>query len=194
MGEFILNCSLGNMNLLFISILFISTACFASPSPDSPQDGPKKGFKFFASSTKRDPKLFFVLTTSSTSTLSTSTLCYSTAGLGSSSGTCKKKKKSIALAGYDWSHSEDISPSKIENDEEDDVSIDPKLDSGIETINARKGRQNNNIFNFLLYWITTTSTSTSTTFTRTRTLTLSAPQAADRYCIPADITEQCPTG
>ena len=59
-----------------------------------PEDGPKKG--------KRDPKLFFVLTTSSTSTLSTSTHCYITGAgnAGTSSGTCKKKKKSIVLAGY----------------------------------------------------------------------------------------------
>ena len=59
-----------------------------------PEDGPKKG--------KRDPKLFFVLTTSSTYTLSTSTHCYITGAgnAGTSSGACQKKKKSIVLAGY----------------------------------------------------------------------------------------------
>ena len=84
----------------------------------------------------------------------------------------------------------------IGSNEDDDTLSDPELDSGIEeieTMNARKGRQNN-FFNFLLYWITTTSTSTSTTFRSTGTLTLSAPAVADRYCIPALASVQCPTG
>ena len=102
----------------------------------------------------------------------------------------------LILYFLDLSQSKDISPSKLENDD-DDIFNDPELDSGIEdieTMNARKGRQNNNIFNFLLYWITTTSTSTSTTFRRTGTLTLSANLAADRYCIPDEASVQCPTG
>ena len=98
----------------------------------------------------------------------------------------------------DWSQKNDINPSKAESNvvEDDDTLSDQELDSGIEDIeivNARKGRQNNNIFNFLLYWITTTSTSTSTTFTRTKTLTLSAGNG-DQYCIPDLASSSCMAG
>ena len=100
----------------------------------------------------------------------------------------------IILYFLDLSQSKDISPSKLEDDD-DDILNDPELDSGIEkieTMNARKGRQNN-FFNFLLYWITTTSTSTSTTFTRTKTLTLSAAGGA-QYCIPDLASSSCMAG
>ena len=82
----------------------------------------------------------------------------------------------------------------IGSNEDDDTLSDPELDSGIEeieTMNARKGRQNN-FFNFLLYWITTTSTSTSTTFTRTGTLILDANNVD--LCIPGQVSSLCPTG
>ena len=100
----------------------------------------------------------------------------------------------IILYFLDLSQSKDISPSKLEDDD-DNILNDPELDSGIEkieTMNARKGRQNN-FFNFLLYWITTTSTSTSTTFSKTGTLTLNAP-AGVTLCIPGDVSSACPTG
>merc|ERR1739844_817559 len=41
---------------------------------------------------KRDPRIFFGTTTTSTSALSTATLCYTTAGITSSCSTGKKKR------------------------------------------------------------------------------------------------------
>ena len=100
----------------------------------------------------------------------------------------------IILYFLDLSQSKDISPSKLEDDD-DDILNDPELDSGIEkieTMNARKGRQNN-FFNFLLYWITTTSTSTSTSYTSTGTLVLEATNGQN-LCIPGDVSSTCRAG
>ena len=100
------------------------------------------------SSTKveRQPKLFFVSTSSTTSTLQTASVCYATSG--TPSGTCTgRRKRSIKIDGAPL---EDVKPSQL--NQEVQSSQDAKLD--------REGR-------FLLYWITTTSISTSTSYTVT---------------------------
>ena len=96
----------------------------------------------------RHPKLFFVSTSSTTSTLSTGTVCYITTGTVS---TCTgRKRRAISFDGASSDESE-LRPSQLREDVQSSKK-DGRLD--------RKGR-------FLLYWITTTSISTSTSFTTT---------------------------
>ena len=95
---------------------------------------------------ERQPKLFFVSTSSTTTTLQTASVCYATSG--TPSGTCTgRRKRSIKIDGVPLA---DVKPSQL--NQEVQSSQDAKLD--------REGR-------FLLYWITTTSISTSTSFTTT---------------------------
>ena len=95
---------------------------------------------------ERQPKLFFVSTSSTTSTLQTASVCYATSG--TPSGTCTgRRKRSIKIDGVPLA---DVKPSQL--NQEVQSSQDAKLD--------REGR-------FLLYWITTTSISTSTSYTTT---------------------------
>merc|ERR1711894_535550 len=98
---------------------------------------------------ERHPKLFFVSTSSTTSTLSTASLCYVTSA--TFQGTCSgRKRRAINFDGASVDESE-FKPSQLKEDVQssrEDRSLD------------REGR-------FLLYWITTTSISTSTSFTTT---------------------------
>ena len=97
---------------------------------------------------ERHPKLFFVSTSSTTSTLSTGTVCYITTGTVS---TCTgRKRRAISFDGASSDVSE-LRPSQLKEDVQSSKK-DGRLD--------REGR-------FLLYWITTTSISTSTSFTTT---------------------------
>jgi len=94
----------------------------------------------------RKPKLFFVSTSSTTTTLQTASICYATSG--TPTGTCTgRKKRSINIDGVPLA---DVNPSQL--NQEVQSSQEDQLD--------REGR-------FLLYWITTTSISTSTSFTTT---------------------------
>ena len=94
----------------------------------------------------RKPKLFFVSTSSTTSTLQTSSICNATSGAPTS--TCTgRRKRSINIEGVPLA---DVKPSQL--NQEVQSSQEDQLD--------REGR-------FLLYWITTTSISTSTSYTTT---------------------------
>merc|ERR1712018_341123 len=98
---------------------------------------------------ERHPKLFFVSTSSTTSTLSTATLCYITTTPFSNSCT-GRKMRAINFDGASVEESE-LNPSQLKEDVQSSMEKN-SLD--------RQGR-------FLLYWITTTSISTSTSFTTT---------------------------
>merc|ERR1712115_402147 len=106
----------------------------------------------------RAPRLFYVSTTSTT-TIFTQTICYmSTATAPVACGKRKKRftdlDKQVALDG-------DIQPfrtSDLEGKEEA-----PELDTSKDVDNKRDGK-------FLVYWLTTTSLSTLTSFTRTVTI------------------------
>merc|ERR1712088_307152 len=101
-----------------------------------------------AKQVERHPKLFFVSTSSTTSTLSTGTVCYITTGTVS---TCTgRKRRAISFDGASSDVSE-LRPSQLKEDVQSSKK-DGRLD--------REGR-------FLLYWITTPSISTSTSFTTT---------------------------
>merc|ERR1711920_987289 len=92
---------------------------------------------------ERHPKLFFVSTSSTTSTLKTGTECYVSSGTLS---TCPgRKRRAILFDGAQLDQS-DVEPSQLTEG----------VRSSKELGSDRKGK-------FLLYWITTTSI--STTFT-----------------------------
>ena len=137
----------------------------------------------------RQPKLFFVSSTTSTTTISTKTVCYVASSTAIQMLTCKKKKRSILNAVMGVS-SEDIKPAssvktfeeaveKIKDDIEDNNKEDiTDLISGME-LSQKEGR-------FLNYWLTTTITSTFTTYTDTSSV-------ASLVCTPAGYTNDgCP--
>ena len=104
---------------------------------------------FSRSSTKveRQPKLFFVSTSATTSTLQTASICYITSG--ATITTCTgRRRRSIKIDGAQLA---DVKPSQLNQE----VQSSQKAAS-----QDREGR-------FLLYWITTTSISTSTSYTTT---------------------------
>merc|ERR1719410_2307975 len=118
----------------------------------------------------RHPKLFFV-SSSSTSTLSTTTLCYSTSTTFTTTACSGKKKRAIYTAPVEETLDlEDyIKPQPIVSERDDDnldndaEAVNEKLIESGKTEYEREGK-------FLLYWKTTTSTSTSTSYTATTTL------------------------
>merc|ERR1712004_42551 len=120
----------------------------------------------------KKPKLFYVSTSSTTSTFSTTTLCYTS--IANSAGTsCGRKKRAImnevlGITGNIEAH-------KTSADFEDDAAHEDII-SGMDEATSADGRQGK----FLLYWLTTTSTSTLTSYTATTTLVVS--------CIPGGIS------
>merc|ERR1711990_928253 len=114
-------------------------------------------FAFFGSAVlceevARKPKLFFVSTSATTSTLQTASICYVTA-----TGTCAgRKRRSISLDGTEPEGA--VQPSTFKREVEGESVKQDEVSS--KGNGNREGR-------FLLYWITTTSISTSTSFTIT---------------------------
>merc|ERR1712062_667895 len=109
----------------------------------------------------RAPRLFYVSTTSSTTTIFTQTICYmSTATAPVACGKRKKRftdlDKQVSLDGA----IEPFRTSDLEGEEEEEA---PELDTSKDVDNKRDGK-------FLVYWLTTTSLSTLTSFTRTVTI------------------------
>merc|ERR1719410_2284674 len=109
----------------------------------------------------RSKRLFFVSTTSSTSTLITAFTCYISAA---ALVTCKKRRKRSYLE-------ESIDPARIQSLDDSDESA--FLEAGMNEADAkqREGK-------FLLYWLTTTSVVTETSYTNTQTL-------ASIHCTPS---------
>ena len=105
---------------------------------------------------ERKPKLFYVSTTSTTSTYKLQTVCYVTSTKATAA--CGRKKRFVQYSAED-SLTRDINPSNptIAKNVEDPTALD-----GSES-NARNGR-------FLVYWMTTTSVSTLTSYTTTLTV------------------------
>merc|ERR1719232_536126 len=134
------------IKLLFCTIIFLAALASASENAE------------------RKAKLFFISTSSTTSTVSTSTYCY-TAG---SNAACGRKKRALEYIEDGPVMVQDVvqpSPSATKWDDDDILSEDKNealVDSGMNDA-ARKGK-------FLLYWKTTTLTSTSTSYTVTYSL------------------------
>ena len=98
----------------------------------------------------RKPKLFFVSTSATTSTLQTASICYvSSATIATCTG---RKRRTISLDGMEPAGA--VQPSTFKGEVEGESVASSKVGE------SREGR-------FLLYWITTTSISTSTSFTTT---------------------------
>merc|ERR1711994_880935 len=119
----------------------------------------------------RQPKLFFVSSSSATSSVSTSTVCFKSTSAGIVE--CgKRKKRSMVVDGFSGEAGEIQPKSSFETE----FDSDPKLDSGAKDpiTSDRDGR-------FLLYWLTTTSTSTTTIYTGTSAL-------ATLNCTPSGFT------
>merc|ERR1712001_771999 len=128
-------------------------------------------FAFFGSAVlcgevARKPKLFFVSTSATTSTLQTASICYlsSNATALACSG---RKRRTISLDGMEPEGA--VQPSTFKREVEGES---VQQDEASSKVNGnREGR-------FLLYWITTTSISTSTSFTTTFTV-------SSALCTPA---------
>merc|ERR1719348_2708641 len=90
---------------------------------------------------QREPRLFYVSTSSSTTTISTITICFSTTSLASGLTSCKKKRRrSIIQEEVPGAmDSQAISPQRADIE-----------DSGME-VSEDEGRRDPR---FLLYWIT----------------------------------------
>merc|ERR1712014_36739 len=117
----------------------------------------------------RQPKLFFVSSSSTTSSFSTSTVCF--VSKQTVLVEVRRKRRNI-LADAIADEEVNIQPdSPLEKEE-----TDTEIESGAEDVenSRRDGR-------FLLYWLTTTSTSTTTIFTATGTI-------ATLACTPAGYT------
>ena len=121
----------------------------------------------------RKPKLFFVSTSATTSTLQTASICYvSSATIATCTG---RKRRTISLDGMEPEGA--VQPSTFKREVEGES---VQQDEASAKVNwNREGR-------FLLYWITTTSISTSTSYT----ITYSVSSA---LCTPAGAS-QCATG
>merc|ERR1712179_261134 len=118
-------------------------------------------FAFFGSAVlceevARKPRLFFVSTSATTSTLQTASICYVTSA---SVGTCTGKRRTISLDGMEPEGA--VQPSTFKREVEGESVKQDEVSSKVNM--NREGR-------FLLYWITTTSISTSTSFTITYTV------------------------
>ena len=110
----------------------------------------------------RKPKLFFVSTSATTSTLQTASICYvSSATIATCTG---RKRRTISLDGVEPEGA--VQPSMFKREVD---SVQEETNSKVNE--RREGR-------FLLYWITTTSISTSTSFTTTFTV-------SSALCTPA---------
>ena len=155
--------------------------------PDSPQDEPNhpcccfpwqrcvSSFSFIVSQdwsecfrlceeVVRKPKLFFVSTSATTSTLQTASVCYiSTDAIATCAG---RKRRTISLDGMEPEGA--VQPSTFKREVEGESVQD---EASLKVNEKREGR-------FLLYWITTTSISTSTSFTTTFTV-------SSALCTPA---------
>ena len=104
----------------------------------------------------RKPRFFFVTTSSVTESVTSATLCYKTAAVGTI-GTCRKKRSLFRTARLP---KDIIQASHLAR--EDQVES-PEDEPSSYMADGREGR-------FLLYWITTTSRSTTTIYSTTITI------------------------
>merc|ERR1719411_567821 len=125
---------------------------------------------------QRQGKIFYVTTTSSTSTFSTASLCYVKKATDTVLITCKKRKRRTVEMGQIEGEDE-LAPSVVSSlvpgDDEEKSNDLADVEGGL-----RNGK-------FVNYWITTTVTSTTTAFSTTQTI-------ASILCTPYGFTyNQC---
>jgi len=167
MGSSIVSTVMMSWTCCYISLLFILTGTVAS-SDVSEEHHVKP---------TRVGRIFLVSTTSSTSVLTTSTICWvSTNAAISAQCTRRKRRRDIMDdAEMEVEGKQLIAPSRMDREGSDDRQAE--LESGLGK-GEREGRG-------FLYWATTTDISTSTTFSATSTL-------ASLACTPSAFTiNQC---
>merc|ERR1712024_11543 len=131
----------------------------------------------------RNPRLYYVSTTTSTSTLSTSSVCFVQFATGDQLLICGRKKRNIPAIddkAPDMMDREHIHPAPVDKLEEviDDLSEIADVTSS-KQIDSREEK-------FLNYWMTTTVTWTYTSYTATSSI-------ASVYCTPPTWTDaNCP--
>merc|ERR1711923_172680 len=114
----------------------------------------------------RAPKVFYVTTQSSTTTLTTNTICYVT--LSAISTVCGRKKRFINFDPIDGE--KDISVSRTPKLAEDETPVDDLVDENIDLDGSIDRAKVTREGKFLVYWMTTTSISTITSFSSTYSL------------------------
>merc|ERR1712154_507429 len=120
----------------------------------------------------RKPKLFFVSTSATTSTLQTAFVCYETSAANPPTCSGQKKRRAISLDGMEPEGA--VQPSSFKREVEGES---VQLDEASSKVSMnREGR-------FLLYWITTTSTSTSYTITYSVSSALCTPAGAAQCAV-----------
>merc|ERR1712117_998222 len=102
----------------------------------------------------REPKLFYVSSSSTTSSVSTHTVCFSSTSTGVT--TCSGRKRRNIITSPYIDESSLIIPHRVNNNHDENSDVD-QLSGGVngEIRSERDGR-------FLLYWLTTTTTLTGT--------------------------------
>ena len=144
------------MNCRLIAITLAIAALAASVSGEEGASAPVSG--------KRQPKLFYISSSTTTSTVSTSTVCFKS---GTALATCskKKRKRDIMSELLEDASAESIKPSRNSRMDEEE------LEDAVDLLEAaEKETENQRDPKFLLYWATLTSTSTSTSYTATVTI------------------------
>merc|ERR1712027_196492 len=109
---------------------------------------------------KRGGKIFYVTTTSSISTVSTTTYCWVQETMSFAPPTCgkkKRRKRAVKVISDKSGEDLDIQPSSILPEEDN---REPESEVMSSQGEDRKGK-------FVNYWITTTFTSTTTSYTST---------------------------
>merc|ERR1711892_302287 len=131
----------------------------------------------------RHPRLFLVSSSSTTSTLSTTTLCYSTVASGFTTTACGRKKRAIYTDPVTGEQGGLALDELINPQEPISSEVTKKDEELIESGKKEYEREGK----FLLYWMTTTTTSIFTTYTATTTL-------GALECTPSSFgISQCPS-
>merc|ERR1712026_477920 len=107
----------------------------------------------------REPRIFYVSTTSSTSTLMTATVCFQSSDKAAVACGKRRKRRFVEADGKELD--DIITPFKVPEFEDAEPAIETSKD-----MVANEGREGR----FLLYWLTTTSLSTLTSYTTTYTV------------------------
>ena len=128
----------------------------------------------------RAPKLFYVTTQSSTTTLTTDTNCF--VSLAAITAACGRKKRMIHSFGITG---EEINPSKLVKSlkislivnlflftrfPQSDPSVDELAEEETDVEGSKNRVDSSREGKFLVYWMTTTSISTITSYSSTRTI------------------------
>merc|ERR1719373_894344 len=131
--------------------LFIFPYIFASnlQEVESSKSGEKK------------PRLFYVYTLKSTSTVNTATTCYVSTTTAATACTKRKKRAYVDTTDVDF----EIAPSEIAKVEDSFDNIDDNIDELEPTLESEE--KNFRQEKVLLYWLTTTSLSTKFSYTQT---------------------------